>query len=288
MEINTICIRSFVLLFLLFSAKVWAQEEALDREINAIVKEGKRLYRSEMASWYGTDLFVEAFKDHQRIGGYFSYTENDISKCIFYSREDHPKVIGTISFDSTYNVKTAKVDLNERDFTERESDLYFIRYRAMDEMRHDTLFKIYKNSNLNTIPLIDGNERKVYVLSGTSVNGLVIFGNDYLLTFDDKNNLTSKRALHNNAIFVEYGKSEKQDKIELGSIHSHLPSTGDLMTATDICTLMLYEKLTGWRQHTVISEKYMSVWNCETNELHVVPMDVVKKIDKNIEKRKKK
>ncbi len=50
-----------------------------------IVEEGKRLYRSEMASWYGTDLFLEKYDTHENIGGYFSYTENDISKCIFFS-----------------------------------------------------------------------------------------------------------------------------------------------------------------------------------------------------------
>ncbi|MDP1817975.1 MAG: hypothetical protein Q8K92_26215, partial [Leadbetterella sp.] len=54
-------------------------------EAKPIVEEGKRLYRSEMASWYGTDLFLEKHKDQSSIGGYFSYTDNDISKCVFYS-----------------------------------------------------------------------------------------------------------------------------------------------------------------------------------------------------------
>ena len=57
-----------------------------------------------MASWYGTDLFLENYKNRDNIGGYFSYTDNDISKCIFFSKADNPKVIGTISFDSTYNL----------------------------------------------------------------------------------------------------------------------------------------------------------------------------------------
>ena len=76
-----------------------------------IVEEGKRLYKSEMASWYGTDLFLANYQDKDKIGGYFSYTENEISKCIFFSRLDNPKVLGTMSFDSTYNTKTARTDL---------------------------------------------------------------------------------------------------------------------------------------------------------------------------------
>lgn len=125
-----------------------------------IVAEGKRLYKSEMASWYGTDLFLESYKDRANIGGYFSYTENETSKCIFFSKADNPKVIGTISFDSTYNTKTAKTDLNERSFTNTESDIYAIRKKALAEINSDTLFKTYKNANLNLIPLINGNERK--------------------------------------------------------------------------------------------------------------------------------
>ncbi len=42
--------------------------------VEAIVAEGKRLFRSEMASWYGTDIFMERFQHHkEKIGGYVSY-----------------------------------------------------------------------------------------------------------------------------------------------------------------------------------------------------------------------
>ena len=81
-----------------------------------------------MASWYGTDIFLEKFSDRrENIGGYFSYNENGVSKCIFFSKSDNPKVIGTISFDSTYNVNTVKADGSERDFITNELDIYTIR-----------------------------------------------------------------------------------------------------------------------------------------------------------------
>ena len=127
-----------------------------------IVAEGKLLYKSEMASWYGTDLFLENYSDRNNIGGYFSYTEKEISKCIFFSKSDEPKVIGSISFDSTYNVKTAKVNLTNRKFTNYENNIYTIRKIALSEINSDTLFKTYNNTNLNLIPLISGNEKKVY------------------------------------------------------------------------------------------------------------------------------
>jgi hypothetical protein len=279
--------RPLTIFLTLLSLNVLGQDNPTE-QAQPIVAEGKRLYKSEMASWYGTDLFLENYKDRANVGGYFSYSENNVAKCIFFSKAEKPKVIGTISFDSSYNTKTAETDLNEREFTSNEYNLYVIRKNALTTINSDTLFKTYKNTNLNLIPLITGNEKKVYVLTGPKQNGVVIFGNDYLLTFDNDNNLTSKRQLHKNIIPINYGGKEEDGKEIEGTIHSHLPETGELITATDICTLMLYEKFAKWKQHNVISQKYLNIWNCLTDQLTVIPMSTIDKINKDQEKRKKK
>ncbi|HEX7903380.1 MAG TPA: hypothetical protein VF487_05840 [Chitinophagaceae bacterium] len=276
--------RAPIVLMTLFSISVFGQDNPTELA-NPIVDEGKRLYKSEMASWYGTDLFLESYKDRSNIGGYFSYSDNGIAKCIFFSKTDKPKVIGTISFDSTYSTKTAKKDLTEREFTSSEGDLYSIRKTALATINSDTLFKTYKNTNLNLIPLINGGEKKVYVLTGPQQNGVVIFGNDYLLTFDNENNLINKKQLHQNIIPINYDGKEGKE-IE-GTIHSHLPETGDFITATDICTLMLYEKFTKWKQHNVVSKNYLNIWNCLTDQLVVIPMNTIDKINKDQQKRNK-
>ena len=188
-----------LLLLTLLTVTAFGQKN-LTEKTKPIVAEGKLLYKSEMASWYGTDLFLEAYKQRENIGGYFSYTENEIAKCVFFSKNENPKIIGTISFDKTYNTKTAKTDLTERDFTKTEADLYQIRKIALAEIQTDTLFKTYNNTNLNLIPLTTKKEKKVYVLTGPKNNGVVIFGNDYLLTFDNDNKLTLKKQLHKNII----------------------------------------------------------------------------------------
>ncbi len=279
--------RITIILLTLLSLSAFGQDNPTE-QAKPIVDEGKKLYKSEMASWYGTDLFLENYKDRANIGGYFSYSDNDIAKCIFFSKSDKPKVIGTISFDSTYNTKTANTDLTERDFTTNETDIYEIRKIALSTINSDTLFKRYKNTNLNLIPLIYGAEKKVYVLTGPEQNGVVIFGNDYLLTFDKNNNLTSKKQLHKNIILINYGGKEEEGKEIEGTIHSHLPETGDFITATDICTLMLYEKFAKWKQHNVVSKNYLNIWNCLTDQLVVIPMGTIDKINKDQEKRKKK
>ena len=108
--------KTFTIILILLAATVFGQRNPTE-EAQPIVAEGKLLYKSEMASWYGTDLFLENYKNKENIGVYFSYTDKDISKCIFFSKSDTPKVIGTISFDSTYNLKSAMTDLSEREFT---------------------------------------------------------------------------------------------------------------------------------------------------------------------------
>ncbi len=279
--------KALTIIFTLITMGAFAQKTPTD-EAQPIVAEGKLLYKSEMASWYGTDLFLEKYDNKDNIGGYFSYTDKELSKCIFFSKSDNPEVIGTVSFDSTYNLATAITDLSVRKFTAYENDIFEIRNKAIDVAIADTLFKTYKNTNLNFIPLINGNEKKVYVLTGPEQNGIVIFGNDYLLTFDQYNNLKIKKRLHKNIIGINYGGKQEDGKEEESAVHSHLPETGDFITATDICTLMLYEKFTTWKTHNVVSKKYLNIWNCKTDQLTVIPMDVVEKINKDQEKRNKK
>jgi len=71
-------------------------------------------------------------------------------------------------------------------------------------------------------------------------------------------------------------------------MHTHLPETGDLITSTDICTLMLYQKFAGWISHIVVSEKFMNIWTCESNSLAVIPRPPDEDNKDNTKKRKKK
>ena len=276
-----------IILLTLIALSVFGQKSPTEKA-QPIVSEGKLLYKSEMASWSGTDIFLEQYNNRDNIGGYFSYSEEDSVKCIFFSKADNPKVIGTISFDSTYDVSKATLNLNERDFRETENDLYQIRKIALTELQSnkDEFFKFYQNTNPNIIPLINGEEKKVYILTGPQQSGVVIFGNDYLLTFDQNNELTSKKELHKNIIPIEYGNIEEGKEVEV-AMHSHLPETGDYITATDICTIMLYSKYTKWKSHNDFSKKHLNIWNCETNSLTVIPMDTIEKINKDQQKRKK-
>lgn len=262
-------------------------QSKVEKVTSKIVEEGKKLYKSEMASWYGTDLFMEKFSDKENIGGYLSYTENEISKCIFFSKNENPKVIGTITFDETFNTKSAKTELEVRELNKTETELYKIRKSALKTINSDTIFKRYKDTNLNLIPLISNDEKKVYVLTGPTKNGIIIFGNDYLMKFDKNDNLIERKRLHKNIIWTEFGNKMPDGQEIIAGSHTHLPETGDFITSTDICTLMLYENAAKWKQYYVYSKNYMSVWNCENNHLTPISTKVIKKIVKENEKLKR-
>ena len=91
----------------------------------------------------------------------------------------------------------------------------------------------------------------------------------------------NKRALHRNLIALET-QIEGEDVDQ--TAHSHLPETGDFITATDICTLMLYGKFTDWDSHVVVSEKYYNIWNCKTNSLLVMDRETMAKSFEKMEK----
>lgn len=256
----------------LCSVKMFAQNT--DKLTQSIIDEGRKLYRSEMASWHGTDLFLEQYPDREIIGGYFSYSENKENVNVFFSKAVPAKIIGTIRFNENFDLSNASVSLQEREFSSKEKEYHAVRQKALQIMQNDTIFKVYNNTSLNLIPLLEKNENKVYVLTGPSVSGVVIFGNDYLLTFDKKNNLKSKRTLHKNIIPIEYSNADETES----TAHSHLPETGDFITATDICTLMLYGKSTGWKTHYVTSRNYISMWKIEENKLFILKRDEGEKI----------
>lgn len=274
MTIKTLPLIAFLILSLKLSAQMVREKEA-----NAIVAEATLLYRSEMASWHGTDIFIARYPHRDSIGGYFSYTDdNNISKCIFFSKAEVPKVIGTISFDSVYTVTNVVTDMSVRAFTPQEQQLYTIRTIAKQKMETDTIFHFYNNTNLNLIPVIWKGEKKVYMLTGPKNGGVVIIGNDYLLNFDNDNNLKQIKRLHQNIIPIDNKSELMIGNKTIVTAHTHLPETGDFITVTDVCTLMLYQRYTNWQQHVVASPNYINIWHCENNQLIIIRSEDIGKM----------
>jgi hypothetical protein len=272
------------LLFIICASKAFAQHELLDKITDSITTEGKALFRSEWTSWYGTDVFEAKCPSKVPLsGGYFSYETGDNLINIFYSKGDNPDVLAAISFEKDLKSEHYILDTIRRPFNDQERDYYTIRKTAAKRATIDTTFRYFKNTSLNMVPLIQKGVKRVYALTGPKANGVVIFGNDYLMNFNNSNEITSVQRLHKSIIpFYNTADTSKAAKT---TMHSHLPQTGDFITATDICTLMLYEKFTTWEQHYVISKNDISIWDCKKNNLLILTMEVWKKINEDQQKR---
>jgi hypothetical protein len=95
----------------------------------------------------------------------------------------------------------------------------------------------------------------VYLLTGPRESGIVPIGNDYLLTFSPDGKLRRTERLHNS--YLPMGKQADKGEIK-ALLHSHL-AAHPYITASDICTTLLYRDQVSAHQHYVISDEYVSI-----------------------------
>lgn len=268
--------RIFILLSLLSFVTTFVAAQS-DKDV---VSEGRKLYKTEMASWHGTAMFMGKFPKKQATsGGYFSYVDGNYATCLFFSNDSIPKSVVTMSFDTTFNDQRAKVDTIQRLLTEKEISLLTIRQEAWDRIQSDSTFQFYNGLIPNVVPVADARGKRVYVFTAPSMDSIVVFGNDYLLTFDTHNTIQEIRRIHKNVTPIEYGKKRNGDLVT-STTHMHFPETGEMLTPTDICTIMLYEKTAGWLEHIAISRSAVSIWNCQKDKLTNMSLEAWQKASK--------
>ena len=265
------------LLLIVLTVPVFAQKK-LQKKINETVEEGKLLHRIETASWFGTDLLMANYTDISNIGGNISYPEGDLTRCVFFDRSTPTRTICTFTFSENFSNENTTMNFDARALTKNEKELVAIRKVALENMQtnKDDFYTFYKDCSPNLVPLKNGKNKKVYIITAPTVEGVVILGNDYLLTFNKKNGLKSRKALHQNLISIPYQDTENGEE-RASTMHSHSKKTGELITATDICTLLLYSNTANWRMHYVVSPNYLNIWSCEEQNLMLLPRKFLNK-----------
>ena len=262
-----------------FAVALTAITSAFGQKADDILEEGKLLYRLERASWYGTDVFVEQFSHKMdAVGGYLSYIdESDRVINIFFDKGDPVRILARLEFESLPSTNPTLIDSLNHDATSKEIDLIAIRQDAVRQISEieDGFFSFYDNASFNPIPLIHKGKRKVYLVTGPNVSDVVLLGNDYLLEYNRKNKLVKKEKLHNSLIELAYRSGDPENGIK-STMHSHVLS--DLITPTDICTLLLYKDFVEWKQHYVIGRKYVSIFDLEDESLTVMKREAWEKI----------
>ncbi len=250
----------------------------LSKENAKIKKEAMALYKLERCSWVGTDYVLERYQDQNGpITGYFSIENNGSYTLVFFNDQESMKVVVSATFLGDDFDNDPSIDISPRELTKEESELYQIRKVVLEDLNSDENFTLYNNTNVNLIPIRYEGEFKVYVVTAPTITGAVLFGNDYEYRFSKSLKLKEKIKLHNNLIPVNYSNLEDSTQVLL-TIHQHKSPTSNLATVTDIMTLLLYQESANWEQHIIMSDEYVTVWNCKSSEVFTMTKDAWDKI----------
>jgi hypothetical protein len=272
--------RKFLAVIFLFSLNVsYAQKPDSD----ALLKEGKKLYHLEKASWYSTDHFLETFKNKiDKIRGYLSYYGNDDRVYFIFFAQNQTgdiEILARYMFDTDPKSNYISLDTVSLKLLTIESEWISLRSSTLNIMNENTddFFSFYENTSTNIIPVISGKKRKVYVLTASEQFGSLLLGNDYILTFTSNGRLKNKRKLHNSLIEIPYENPDK--KIITATMHSHILSNH--IEPTDICTLLLYKDYVKWNQHYVNHKDYISIFDLDKEILVIMTKENFEKMGKN-------
>jgi len=110
-----------------------------------------------------------------------------------------------------------------------------------------------------------------YIIPMQNDDKLIIFGNDYLFTFDKNGEFIDFKPLHTNPIPVSL-KSPPDIKVK-GTVHTHAGSSSEFMSPTDIAAMLLLKDKIEWEKHYVISGKYKSIYNVKEGTLVIEPKE---------------
>ncbi len=257
---------------MLFGPVVTAQN--LEKKADSIMAEAKLLLQLEKASWHATDHFLENFPDQkEQIVGYFSYL-NHLGNVatIFYGQEEY-QILARYLFEDVPSPESLQCVTENLMISDPEATLYDMRKAAVNHYLNNKegIYKYYNDVNPNFIPLNYGGDKKVYIISGTSENKMLI-GNDYRLEFDEDNQVTQATALHNSLIPYDYTKQQNT----ITSLHSHVNSA--FIDVTDVCTLLLYKDYIGVKKHIVVHKDYVSILDLESENLLILNKEAFDKI----------
>ncbi|XLS30647.1 hypothetical protein ACJD0Z_07425 [Flavobacteriaceae bacterium M23B6Z8] len=214
------------------------------------------LYKSESASWQSTDLLLEQHKNLlASVKGYISYNEGEVTKSIYYGG-NHEKVFFQVTFKDLLKFRNLyEIDTVVREITPFEKRLISVRELARMNMSQNVgdIFTTYQKTSINFVPVAFEDRLFVFAFTAPKETGVVLLGNDYVFRFDEKDALLEVNKMHNSLL---------QFKVDAETTyHSHVLDEYPLMTATDLCTLMLYAPYISWKSHIVFSEDYVSLWN---------------------------
>lgn len=202
---------------------------------DSIIKEGRTLYLYEKVSWNGTDEY-RAKATNKDVMGQFVYKDGDYFNSIFFQKAD-----STCRFEYRFDTNTLLATTTDSIRKLTPTELAWIAKRDVfmktvnDYIDSLTILDpSFGTLNAEIIP-INEHITRLYLIQGTSKNGIIPMGNDYSFDFNNDNHLVQFRRYHRSFIPINMPEG-----LEVRSFtHSHL-ADNPYITPTDICTFLLY------------------------------------------------
>lgn len=254
-------------IFIFSQDKTYSDNE-IRQKLDSIKAEGELLFSLENAAWHSSDLVRENNQLRSAAGQYLTYKTNDSAKAVFLNKAEN-KIVAEYIFKNDKQ-KPVKTIFAERNLSNLENDLKNVRSKVTDQLA-DPKYEVgnYEGFNLNIIIIpAEQGKFKTYLISGTSSNGVIPFGNDYLFISDKNGVILEHKKFHSRLIPTQ---NPPNGGTLTMSTHSHL-RTNPFISATDICTFKLYAPFfPGLKEFSVYSpglSMYM-IYNLEKNTVTV-------------------
>lgn len=200
---------------------------------DSIMAEGLLLYHYEKAAWLSADAGLENGSVNKINGSIVYACGTDSLKAIYYNKDENK-----CYFEYIYDLHNPNSYSSEpRELNEDEQTLISLKDTLLQSIVKEGLHaapKEFGSLNFDFIFMDEGIIR-VYVLQGTVKNKTIPFGNDCSFDFNTDKELIAKRKYHSSLIPISFDEDDNIRSIA----HSHLRGN-PYMTATDICTFLLY------------------------------------------------
>jgi hypothetical protein len=223
---------------ILLAQKIKIPKNELKRQLDSILNEGNLLYKYEKSAWIATDLVLENPIVKAEFNYCFTYEEQETIKTIILDKELN--CIAEYIFEKQFD-KPEFIKIEKRELSNKEKILIDIRKTIIENIisEYGNEVGAPDDYNLNLILLPFADKYKLYITTGTVEPNVIPFGNDYIFIADKNGEIENWHKFHS-ILIPSYTVLGEYKVTRLG--HTHLKST-PLITATDICTFMLYAPL---------------------------------------------
>lgn len=239
-------------------------DKALKAKLDSILVEGNLLYYYEKATWVAYDMAYNDPAVKNKFESYLTYQTGRSIKTIILGK-NLEKCVAEYTFITNYDAPDISL-FDERPLSAYEKKLIYMRERIMNQLaREEYDIQVQEGFSLNFILLPFEKKYKLYILTGTSQPNVIPFGNDYLFITDDYGNIEKWRKFHSKALPV---RIEEGNTTTTQIAHTHT-SANPLISATDICTFMLYGPLYGLEECIVVSKNRDMLYDLESNTILV-------------------